>query len=650
MRRIRSILIAATAALALPLAAAALVPIEEFAKLPSYSNLKISPTGEYLAATVRNDNGESSLVVLDMQTNQITAMARGFGRDFITNFIWANDERVVAWVGRQFGSRDAPSLTDNIVAMNWDGSRKEWIYGRGGQENLAFDRSYKVARLAHRLPDDDEHILISVNDFSKREGSFTEVHKLDIYSGRTSRVARSPMRNANLVVDNDGDVRLSVAADPKKENAIVVHEREKRRWELLGEYRGRQGSLTPAGFTPDDQYIYMYDNRTTDTTGLYLYNAESQEQELMYNHPVVDIDGLQRGPDGEVIGVYIEPDYPDYAILDEQHEITRWLRSVQAALRGYRVQPTSLTEDGKLAIIRADSDRLPARYYLFNTETKQLSQIVSVLPGIDENLMRPTEAYELKVRDGTTVFAYVTKPEGEGPFPLIVLPHGGPHGVRDYWDYDPDVQVFATRGYAVMKVNFRGSGGYGRSFLYDGYGKWGTTMQDDVTDATLWAINEGITEAGSVCIYGASYGGYAALMGVVKEPDLYSCAIGYVGVYDLELMFEKGDVSQRRSGIEYLKQALGTDKEDLRARSPVHQLENLKVPVFIVHGQEDIRAHVEHAYQLRERLDELGKPYEWMLKEKEAHGFYNPDNRLELYNRMLAFVGKHIGPGSAVAE
>lgn len=624
--------------------ASAEVPLEEFAKLPLYGNLKISPTGDYIAATVRNDAGESSLIIMRLRSNEITAQIRGYGRDFITNFIWANDERVVVWLGRKFGSLDAPFQTDDMVAVDWNGKRQEWLFGRGKRAGGVFDRTYRVASLLHKLPEDDDHILISVNDYANVQGSYTQVLKLDIYSGRTSRVTTAPARGAQIVVDNDGRVRVAVSTNPDNKNAIAIHLREGKRWQLMGEYHGREGSIRPISYTPDNTLLYMLDNRETDTDSLYLFGPGSSEQELLFQHDVVDINDIEFAPDGALIGVYTEPDYPHFSIIDSDQPMSQWIADVREILRGYRVRLTSTTDDGKLAIFRASSDKDPPRYYLFDTEMKQLAQIVSVLPGIDATLMRPMEPYVLKVRDGTTVYAYLTRPDdSDGPFPMIVLPHGGPHGVRDFWAFNADVQMLASRGYAVLQVNYRGSGGYGRSFLYSGYGKWGTEMQNDVTDATLWAIDAGFAAKDRICIYGGSYGGYAAMMGGVREPDLYQCIIAYVGVYDLELMFEKGDIPTRDSGLVFLKEAVGEDKEDLRARSPVHNLDKLKAPVFIVHGGEDFRVDIEHAYRLRKGLEKLGKPYEWLVKPKEGHGFYKPENRLEFYERMLAFLEKHIG-------
>jgi len=226
--------------------------------------------------------------------------------------------------------------------------------------------------------------------------------------------------------------------------------------------------------------------------------------------------------------------------------------------------------------------------------------------------------------------------------PLVVHPHGGPHGVRDDWQYNSDVQFLAHNGYGVLQVNFRGSGGYGDSFERAGHGEWGRKMQSDISDATRWAIDQGITNKDSICIYGASYGGYAALMGVATT-DLYQCAIGYAGVYDLELMRKKGDIKDAKQGLKYLDAVIGTDSVSLRQHSPVHLAENIKVPVFLIHGAKDERVPIAHAKALKKKLDKYNKTYEWLVEDKEYHGFYIEDNRVKLYEKLLAFLNKNIG-------
>lgn len=423
------------------------VPLEEFVKQPLYGSVKLSPTGKYLAATSRNDRGESGLVVIDIKSGLITADVKGYRDDFIRDFTWVNDERVMLWMGTKFGSLDAPSATHNIAAINWDNTRREILFGNAKSDNIAWNRAYKVATLLHLLPEDDKHVLIGINDYAKANSTYTEVQKLNVYSGRTSKVTAAPMRGASVLADNDGNVRISIAVDPNKENALVIHERQDKRWELIWEFPSKAGRISPIAFTPDNRSLYVLDNRQTETDSLYLLNLDTEEQELSYHHDTVDIDSVEIAPDGALIGVYVEPDYPDYASVDTEHPMSEWLKDVRTRLRGFRVRPTSVTWDGKLAVVRADSDRMPPRYYLVDTESRQISHIVSVLPGIDSALMRPSEPYALQARDGTEIFAYLTRPDdSDGPFPLVVLPHGGPHGVRDFWDYDPDVQMLASRG------------------------------------------------------------------------------------------------------------------------------------------------------------------------------------------------------------
>ncbi|MCU7375871.1 alpha/beta fold hydrolase [Paucibacter sp. O1-1] len=245
-----------------------------------------------------------------------------------------------------------------------------------------------------------------------------------------------------------------------------------------------------------------------------------------------------------------------------------------------------------------------------------------------------------------------SRPDGKY-LPLVVLVHGGPYGVRDRWEFTPDVQALATRGYAVLQVNYRGSGGYGAKFERSGWGEWGRAMQNDLTDATRWAVKEGIADRNRLCIMGGSYGGYAALMGVSVEPDLYQCAIGYVGVYDLRLMKKRGDIPQSSYGKNYLQRVLGTDEDELARRSPVEYADAITAKVFLVAAENDSRVPPLHSERMRDALKRAGKAPEYLLGRGEGHGFYDPKNVEAFYERSLKFldsaIGEKAGAGRSVS-
>ena len=222
------------------------------------------------------------------------------------------------------------------------------------------------------------------------------------------------------------------------------------------------------------------------------------------------------------------------------------------------------------------------------------------------------------------------------------MPHGGPHGVRDTVHYDSTSQMLANNGLAVLKVNFRGSGGYGENFERAGHRKWGAEVQFDIIDGVKHLIDTGIADQGNICIMGASFGGYSALQSSIIEPDMFKCAIGVVGVYDLPLMFEEGDIQRRRAGTEYLHAVLGNDEKELKAFSPVHNIDKLKAPVLVVHGKEDERAPIEHAEHLIAAMEKHEHPYEYMEFKDEGHGFYNQEHRTKYYQKVLTFLNKHL--------
>lgn len=255
--------------------------------------------------------------------------------------------------------------------------------------------------------------------------------------------------------------------------------------------------------------------------------------------------------------------------------------------------------------------------------------------------MRPID---LLARDGLRLHGYVSQANGSAgkPLPMVVMPHGGPFGIRDRWGFNEQVQMLANAGYVVLQVNFRGSGGYGMKFAEAGAQQWGGTMQDDVTDATRWAIAQGIADPKRICVYGGSYGAYAALMGVAKEPGLYRCAIGYVGVYDLPTMHSHGDIQQRGSGETYLREWIG-EPAALGAVSPNRIADRIKVPVFLAAGGEDERTPIEHTKMMEQALRRAGVPVETLYYPNEGHGFYVEANRKEYYTRLLAFLSRHLG-------
>ena len=304
------------------------------------------------------------------------------------------------------------------------------------------------------------------------------------------------------------------------------------------------------------------------------------------------------------------------------------------------------TRDHRLNVALISGDRRPGDYVLVNLDARKVELLAQRHPELTREMLTPMNPVEIQVRDGDTIYGYITSPEQAAkPGPLVVVVHGGPHEVRDYWGYNTEVQLLASRGYHVLSVNFRGSGGYGRAYMRKGFGEWGALMQDDVTDATRWAIDTGIADPDRICIYGASYGAYSALMGVAREPDLYRCAIGFAGIYDLSIWESSGDVRQLRGGIAYIREVLG-GAQDMPERSPVNLADRIKAKVFLLHGGRDRRTPVEQAHRMRAALEEAGNPAEWLYDVRQGHGPTGNEHRHEMYQRVLDFLAENTAPSA----
>ncbi|MDX1537365.1 S9 family peptidase [Arsukibacterium sp.] len=624
---------------------AAELTLEDYARPSQFLEIEISPSGKYLAATSRSDEGNIYLNVIDIKTNKIISVRHFTGRDSIGSIDWANNERLLITLVRDIGALEQPVGTGEIFAVDADGSNARMLTGYRAENEKT------PAQVINYLPDEDKFVLIATSTPNRR-GSFSLVKRLNIETGRTRQIARAPMRSSGMITDNDGIARMAIGIDQENDNEMIMMYRkdEKSDWQTLRRYGQRDGSFTPIAFLPDNKRIVGLSDTQTDTKAISILDPETGKEQVLAHHPKVDVTprfSFENGHLKEVIGASYEYEAHEDVFFADIKDVTfsGYIQSLKAAFPDKKIGISSTTRDNSILVLTARSANHPPEFYLFDTKNNQLSFLLNGRPWMKPELLAKTKAIIYKSRDGLDIQAILTLPRDKEAkdLPLILLPHGGPHGIRDTLEIDPDAKVLAQHGYAVLQPNFRGSGGFGREFLQMGYLNWGTTMIDDMTDGVMHLVKEGIADKNRVCIYGASYGGYASLTSVVREPDLYKCAVSFVGMSDLNLMYEHGDTTESQGGLNTLEMYIGRDKERLDAQSAIKNLDKLKAPIFIIHGTEDQRVPLIQAEVLRDELEKRNHPYEWLVKEKEGHGFYKPENNVERWQKMLAFFDKYIG-------
>lgn len=649
------------AALLLSLSAAGAPPasasdLESLLKRPTFVDMKIAPDGRHLAATVPQGDDRTVLVVLDRAAMRPTSVLQMRGKEHIDQFHWVSDSRLVVSVAIRDGMLDQPQATGELYGVNADGSAATPLFGfrlaqgipAGGSNIRRPQAEQASAFLIDTLPGDERHVLVQVVPWSG-EQAHSEVRRLNVATGHTSRVVRSPAPRAEFLVDRDGNVRLAVSVRANAD--LQVHHRSARGgdWALVHDQGGDGLRLVPLYFQ-DADVVVARQEQARGPDALVRWNPATGEKSLLQQPEVADPSDLLHGiAPRSVYAVRSHPDLPRLLVVDPEAREARLAGALAEAFPGQHAWVTSFTRDGKLGLVHVYSDRNPGEFYLFDLETMRATYLGTTREWIDPEQMAQMRPISVPARDGTVLHGYLVLPPGREPrgLPMVVNPHGGPHGVRDTWGFDEEAQLLASRGYAVLKVNFRGSGGYGGAFERAGYRQWGGLMQDDIADATRWAVREGIADGERVCVYGASYGGYSAMMQAARHGELYRCAIGYVGVYDLALMYQEGDVRRTMFGRGYLERILG--RSNLSAMSPVNLADRIEVPVMLVHGAEDQRAPQTHADRMRAALRAAGNEPEWLVERREGHGFYTQANRVKLYTRLLAFLDRHIGEGRQAA-
>lgn len=623
-----------------------------FLKARLVGDVQISPQGTYLAIRVPQED-HSVLMILRISDKAVINSIAFKLPEMVGGYSWVSDTRVVIAILAQRGSLEIPLNYGELYSVDVTKKRGRIIFGaRAGEQQTGSHvkraRSRRAwASVIDLLPDDPEHILISSQPYSKDREINPTIYRLGISRGRTKTIATSPVANAYFVADPSGQVRFAIGTDDKGQDAAFYRESSNSTWQRMEKLKGFSKKSRPLRFLCDNNTVLVRDWSSSDVAGYYTVDIATGERKEIFQHEEVEpYDMLIDPVTCTIAAVEYHPDYPTYQFVNEQHQLTKTLKALIGRFTGSRVQITSITRDGKLAVALVSGDRNPGRYYVVDVSSQKATPVYDRLQGRLSTRLSEMRAFMLKARDGLKLTGYITFPAGEGErdLPMVVVPHGGPHFRREFWGYDPEAQLLASQGFAVMQLNFRGSWGFGRKFQRAGFREWGGKVQEDIIDATRWAISQGIANKDRICIYGASFGAYSAMQSTILAPDLFRCAVGYAGAYDLNLIYKSGIISESKRDVLHYEKAIGRDTAQLEQLSPAYNADKINIPVFLAHGGKDESTPIEHAENMKEALDKRGIEYEWMVKPKEGHGFVSIANQVEFYTRLIKFLRKHIQP------
>lgn len=599
------------------------LPIDVFTSPPEIGSVQLSPDGKYLAITKR-EGQRSRFTVFTYPERKPTAINFPLGEDReIAGFMWKTDDSLLVTPARRIAGANFSFPTGELMRVD---------VSTGQVEPL------QAGFLLHSLPDDPDHIL-TTGSFDR----FNVAYKLNIRNGRRQQIARGAAPRGSFTVNAAGEIAFSIGTN--SENETEVHVRKKSKWELVHRHGYSRMGWTPIGPGPGENSHFTRDSRGASTGGLGLYDALADEHQLIFRHPVVDLGSLVWDfGQKQAWGIRSNHHYPKLHYLNTSHPLARQHASLSKVYPEANIRFTSSTRDHNQSIALVSSDRRPGDFVFLDAKARKIEPLMSSRPDIRPEAMATMDPIELQVRDGSTVYGYMTSlPDTPKPGPTIVVVHGGPHGIRDYWGYNGEIQLLANRGFHVLQINYRGSGGYGLNYQRAGFGEWGGLIQDDITDSTQWAIETKIADPARICIYGASFGAYSAMMGAVKEPALYRCAVGISGMYDATIMEKAGDLRTQRAAVDYLREVLGNDRDALESISPVHLADKIEAAVMLVHGGQDPRTPPEHAHRMRKALAESGKDVEWFFDSDQGHGIQGREDRIIVYEKILAFLETQIG-------
>ena len=599
------------------------LPMEDFFRNPEVGAFSLSPDGAKLAF-VKPWERRMNVYVRDIETGAEKRVTSATKRD-IAGFFWKGSDRIVYIQDKGGDENFHIYLTD--------------IEGKTSRDLTPFDGVR--AGVLDDLEEDPKHMLLEMN---RRNPEVFDVYRCELATGELTQIAENPGNITGWLTDHDG--RLRVAYETDGVNASLLYRpTEKDEFKTLVTTNFKD-SFLPLMFGYDNKLLYVASNLGRDKIAVYTFDPDANKtRDLVFEHPDVDVSSLISSKKRKVItGAVYTTDKSHYHFFDKDRKELQ--DTLEKFFPGYEVAVTGMDDEERRATVRVYGDRTRGGSYLFDRQNNSLTKLADHSPWLKEAEMAPMEPIQYTSRDGLTIHGYLTLPLGVASrdLPLVVIPHGGP-SARDDWGFDSEAQFLANRGAAVLQVNFRGSTGYGKKFWQAGFKQWGRAMQDDVTDGVKWLVKRGVADPKRLAIYGGSYGGYAALAGATFTPDLYACAVSYVGPSNIFTLLESiPPYWEPYREMEY--EEIGhpvKDKELLESISPVLHADKIRIPLFVAQGANDPRVKKAESDQIVEAVRKAGKDVVYMVKDNEGHGFRNEENRFDFYREMGEFLKKHLG-------
>lgn len=599
-----------------------IIPITDLFKNPKNISLKLSPEGSKIAL-LKSWNNRMNIFVRNMDTNEEIQITKEKDVN-IESFFWISEAKILYQIDK-YGNDN-----NSLISLSLNGNNRKEL--TNSKESTAY--------VINILPEFEDEIIIQTNE---RDHSLFDVYRLNLNSGKKKIIGQNPGNVTHWLTDNNGKLRVAVKSDGVS-NIILYRKSETEKFKEVKKVNFTD-RFFPVIFADNNKYLYVLSNEKSDRTALIKYDiANNYEMEVLYEHPEVDVEYIFYSEKKKSItGVSYQTWKREFTFWDEERaEIQRKLQSKIPNMELNKV--SSNKNEDKISII-ANSDKSFGAYYLYDVKKDTLIKISEISPWLNDSQFSNMKPIQFKSRDGLTINGYLTLPKMAimKNLPAVILPHGGPWH-RDKWGFNKEVQFLANRGYVVLQVNYRGSVGYGKKFWNASFKEWGGTIQNDITDGVNWLVKQGIVDKNRIGIMGSSFGGFSALAGVSKNPNLYQCGVSQAGITDI-LTFLETIPPTWTPFRAMLYEMIGDpvkDEKMLKAQSPFYNADKIKAPLFIAHGINDSKVKKSDVDEFIKKLEDNGVKVKYMVKDNEGHGFKKEENKIEYYKEVELFLAKHL--------